>query len=192
MHVTECVFFKRTPLGEHDFVYELWSRDFGKIRAFAKEKRQEARADTGSLIQANVDTKGERNRLVSFKLRKNVSPENLGYDGALSFLKTVASLSSCLPEGVPNATLFSHYVASLPFFENRDSARKASAIFLMKLARTLGTYKSPENASVTLRKFEAAVDAYDVKTLHAVRGIDDALVEEAFVSAELALARYHF
>ncbi|MFZ3232916.1 MAG: hypothetical protein WA194_05315 [Patescibacteria group bacterium] len=46
MHVTECVFFKRTPIGDQEFVYELWSRDFGKIRAFAKEKKNESRADT--------------------------------------------------------------------------------------------------------------------------------------------------
>ena len=118
MHVTECVFFKRTPIGDQEFVYELWSRDFGKIRAFAKEKKNESRADTGSFIQANLETKGEKNRLVSFKLRKNVSSEKMDYASAVAYLKVVSTLSGTLPEGIPNKKLFEAYLESLPHFES--------------------------------------------------------------------------
>lgn len=191
MHVTECVFFKRTPIGDQEFVYELWSRDFGKIRAFAKEKKNESRADTGSLIQANVDTKGEKNRLVSFKLRKNVSSENMDYRSAVTFLKVVSTLSTSLPEGVPNRKLFEAYECSLGHFES-EGCRKASAIFLSKLAKTLGTYALPDNASPMLKRFDAAIASYDVPTLHQIQGIEPPLIEEALLAAELALARYHF
>lgn len=191
MHVTECVFFDRKPVGEHEFVYVLWSREFGKIRAFAKEKKNESRADTGSLIQANLETKGDKNRLVSFKLRKNLSPEKMDYAAAIAFLKTVSAFSAALPEGVPNQKLFEAYADSLPYFESGE-CRKAAAILLSKLAKTLGTYALPENATDTLKKFDAAVGTYDVKTLHAVKGISDPLVNEALLAAELALARYHF
>ncbi|MDQ1344108.1 MAG: rep/recomb RecO protein [Patescibacteria group bacterium] len=191
MHVTECVFFKRTPIGDHEFVYELWSREFGKIRAFAKEKKNECRADTGSVIQANVETKGERNRLVSFKVRKNLSSEKMDYAAAVAFLKTVSALSSALPEGIPNRKLFEAYEASLPYYE-KGECRKASAILLSKLAKTLGTYALPENASPMLKRFDTAISSYDVGTLHSIKGIDDGLVNEAFLAAELALARYHF
>lgn len=118
MHVTECVFLRRTPIADADCVYELWSREFGKIRAFAKEKKAEPKMDCGCLLQANVETKGERNRLVSFKVRKNVSTENMGYEAALDFLKTVAALSKSLPEGVPNRKLFDAYRDSLPYYES--------------------------------------------------------------------------
>lgn len=46
MHVTECVFLKKSPISELDFVYELWSRDFGKIRAFTKERKKEVKIDS--------------------------------------------------------------------------------------------------------------------------------------------------
>jgi recombinational DNA repair protein (RecF pathway) len=191
MHVTECVFFKRTGVGEQEFVYELWSREFGKIRAFAKEKKVEARADVGSVIQANIETKGEKNRLVSFKLRKNVSSDAMDYEAAVSFLKTVSALSKSLPEGIPNRSLFESYVEALPFFESTDNSKTVAA-FLTKLAKALGTYCVPENASPLLRKFERAVERYDLATVSKMKGVDPPLVREAVLAAELALARYHF
>ncbi len=190
MHVTECVFFKRTHIGDREFVYELWSRDFGKIRAFAKEKRTETFPDVGSLIQANIETKGEKNRLVSFKIRKNVSSEAMDYGSAISFLKTVSALSKSLPEGVPNHSLFESYVDALTFFEGAENARTTAA-FLTKLAKTMGTYSLPETASPLLRKFEKAIERYGVAAVCKMKGIDPPLVREAVLAAELALARYH-
>ncbi|MFB0964755.1 MAG: hypothetical protein QMC36_03555 [Patescibacteria group bacterium] len=43
-----------------------------------------------------------------------------------------------------------------------------------------------------MKKFDAAVAAYDVATLHKIRGLEPKLIEEAAIAAELALARYHF
>lgn len=45
MHVTECVFLRRIPIADTEYVYELWSREFGKIRVFVKEKKTESRPD---------------------------------------------------------------------------------------------------------------------------------------------------
>lgn len=63
-------------------------------------------------------------------------------------------------------------------------------MFLTKLAGSLGTYSVPEQASDAMRKFGIAAEAYDVKTLHAIRGIDGRLVEEAAAVAEIAIARH--
>lgn len=112
----------------------------------------------------------------------------MGYDDMVDFLKSVAAVSKSLPEGVPHPKLFDAYRDSVPFFES-GSSRKAAAVFLTKLARSLGTYAIPEDASDTLRKFETAVISYDVPVLHSIRGIDESLIEEAFAVAETAIAR---
>lgn len=114
----------------------------------------------------------------------------MDYSSAVSFLKTVSVLSKALPEGVPYETLFESYVTSFPLFES-GANEKAVVVFLTKLTKTLGTYALPENASPLLKKFEKAVDAYDVPTVSNIRGIDPPLVREALLVAELALVRYH-
>lgn len=60
----------------------------------------------------------------------------MDYASAISFLKVVSTLSSSLPEGIPNRLLFEAYADSLPNFENGD-CRKASAVFLTKFAKVL-------------------------------------------------------
>ena len=73
---------------------------------------------------------------MSFKLRKNVSTEKMDYASAVAYLKVISTLSQTLPEGIPNKKLFESYRASLPYFESGE-CRKASAVFLSKLAKTL-------------------------------------------------------
>lgn len=60
----------------------------------------------------------------------------MDYSAAVEYLKVISALSKTLPEGVPNAKLYEQYRDSLPYFENGE-CRKASAIFLSKLAITL-------------------------------------------------------
>lgn len=115
----------------------------------------------------------------------------MDYASAVDYLKVVSALSRALPDGVPNSSLYDAYRDSLPFFETGE-CRKASAIFLSKFAKTLGTHQVDSSASEKLKRFDAAVSAYDVATLHKIRGIDSALLDEAVTAAELALARYHF
>ncbi len=191
MHVTESIFLKRTGISESDAVYELWSRDFGRIRAFASEKRAGPKFDTGCLIQASVETKGGRNRLVSAKLRKNLNFEGLDYDGVLSFLKTVRSVAEALPEGVPAKTLFDEFVRSQPFFEDPGRCRKAGTFFRLKFAQTLGTYEIPKSASEAFRRLSRATGTYAMDDLVRIAGIEPLLLEEADSVAESAFRKYH-
>lgn len=36
------------------------------------------------------------------------------------------------------------------------------------------------------------MSAYDVETIHKIKGVEAPLIDEALMAAELALARYHF
>lgn len=191
MHVTESVFLKKSPISESEFVYELWSREFGKIRAFTKEKKIESKLDVGSLFQATIDTKGNTNRLVSCKLRRNLSTESLDYTSTLGFLKIVDTLSRSLPEGVPNIPLFDEFTICHPFFERTVDGRKTGIFFLLKLAKTLGTFETPKDASDLFRRLEKAIVLYEVPKLLEIRGMSDALVSEAEFASGKAFNRYH-
>lgn len=42
----------------------------------------------------------------------------MDYASAVAYLKVVSTLSSALPEGIPNKKLFEAYLDSLPYFES--------------------------------------------------------------------------
>ncbi|MFZ3232917.1 MAG: hypothetical protein WA194_05320 [Patescibacteria group bacterium] len=42
----------------------------------------------------------------------------MDYASAVAYLKVVSTLSSTLPEGIPNKKLFEAYLDSLPYFES--------------------------------------------------------------------------
>lgn len=117
--------------------------------------------------------------------------ENLDYDSAIAFLKIVTAISRSLPEGVPNRSLFDEFASCHPLFEEGESSEKIGILFLLKFAKSLGTFETPKDASDSFRRLERAAKDFPMGKLLEIRGITQDLVSEAAAHSEQAFRRYH-
>lgn len=97
MFTTEAILLKKIPIRDGEELHELFTRDFGKVRAWAKRKKQIASADHGSILHCVISTKGSRNTIEQSSVKHTISTEKLDYISLLSSLRCVQSISLFCP-----------------------------------------------------------------------------------------------
>ncbi len=118
MFNTEAILLKKIPIRDGEELHELFTRDFGKIRAWTKKKKQIASADHGSVIGCVISTKGSKNTLESSNIKYVIQTENLDYLGVLCPLLCIQSISLFCPSGSPHTQVYNDYVSLLPYWSN--------------------------------------------------------------------------
>lgn len=164
MFTTEAILLKKIPIRDGEELHELFTRDFGKIRAWAKKKKQVAGADHGSIIHCVISTKGSKNTVEQSSVKHVIRTEGLDYLSLLCPLRCVQSISLFCPMGTPHAQVYSDYAALLPIFSNTEWSEKAKEIFVMKLLKSHGVgWKRDEvKESIVFRKIYKNIDSYPI------------------------------
>lgn len=164
MFTTEAILLKKIPIRDGEELHELFTKDFGKIRAWSKKRKQIASADHGSIIHCVISTKGSRNTVEQSSIKHTIRTEGLDYLSLLRPLLCVQSISLFCPAGNPHLQVFSDYISLLPFFSDREWSEKAKELFVMKLLKShgVGWKRDETDESMVFRKIYKNIDSYTI------------------------------
>ena len=193
MHVCQCVFLGRSEISDTTSSVLIFSREFGKIRAFRKEGRGKSITplDIGTLFEATIETKGSSNRLVSAKVRSGFSSLWCDYAEVSLFLETFGIIRTHLHEGAENAEIFDLIALCLKEL-SPGRIQFVLSLFLLKLSILLGIaeFPSPTKENIQLLKLLHATKEYPFSTVLNIKGITPELLDQAKNHASLAFHRH--
>lgn len=75
MFTTEAILLKKIPIRDGEELHELFTKDFGKIRAWTKKKKQISSVDHGSIIHCVISTKGSKNTVEQSSIKHMIRTE---------------------------------------------------------------------------------------------------------------------
>ncbi|MDD5197501.1 MAG: recombination protein O N-terminal domain-containing protein [Candidatus Gracilibacteria bacterium] len=192
MFTTEAILLKKIPIRDGEELHELFTRDFGKIRAWVKKKKQIASVDHGSVIQCVISTKGSRNTLEQSSVKHTIRTEELDYISILCSLLCVQSISLFCPAGSPHGQIYTDYVTLLPFFSNKESSEKAKELFVMKLLKIHGAgwKRNETKESIIFRKIYKNIDSYSIQAFVKLRELNSEILAEIRGINQICMSQY--
>lgn len=192
MFSTEAIILKKIPIRDGDELHELFTRDFGKIRAWTRKKKQIASVDHGSIIHCVISTKGSKNTLESSSVKAVLRTEELDYLSLLCPLLCVQSISTFCPSGNPHIGTYDDYVSLLPFFGDKGSSEKAKELFVMKLLKShgIGWKRDEARESIVFRKIYRNIDSYPLGAFLKLRELDHAVLSEIRYANQICMSQY--
>ena len=192
MFTTEAILLKKIPIRDGEELHELFSRDFGKIRAWTKKKKQIATADHGSVIQCVISTKGSKNTLESSNIKHTIRTENLDYLSILCPLLCVQSISTFCPSGNPHMQIYTDYISLLPLFAEKKWSEKGKELFVMKLLKShgIGWKRDEINESIIFRKIYKNIDSYPIQAFVKLSEFDSKVLSEIRGINQICMSQY--
>jgi len=189
---TEAIVLKKIPIRDGEELHELFTKDFGKIRAWTKRKKQIASVDHGSIIHCVISTKGSRNTLEQSSIKQTIRTEELDYLGVLCPLIRKQSISLFCPAGSPHAQVYSDYASLLPFFSNTEWSEKAKELFVMKLLKIhgVGWKRNEENESILFRKIYKNIDIYTIEAFMKLKELNTEILAEIRGINQICMSQY--
>ena len=98
MFRTEAIVLKKTPIRDGEYLYHLFSRDFGKIRAWGNKRKKLPAVDHGSVVQCLLSTKQGKNTIESSEVVRTIQTDNTDYRCLLNILNCLRTVDSISPE----------------------------------------------------------------------------------------------
>ena len=105
MFTTEGIILKHQEIRDRERSYVLFTRDYGKIRAFHKESPTRAFHDVGSSVEIGIDRKNETNRLTSIRLKSSVVLGH-SFENTSFFLSILTVILKEIPDGGGDIVLY--------------------------------------------------------------------------------------
>lgn len=192
MFTTEAILLKKIPIRDGEELHELFTRDFGKIRAWTKKKKQIAGVDHGSVLHCVISTKGSKNTVESSSIKHTIRTEELDYLSLLCPLLCIQSISLFCPAGSPHKQIYSDYVTLLPFFSNKESSEKAKEIFVMKLLKShgIGWKRNEMSESIIFRKVYKNIDSYPIGAFVKLKELSSEVLAEIRGINQICMSQY--
>lgn len=192
MFTTEAILLKKIPIRDGEELHELFTRDFGKIRAWTKKKKQIAGVDHGSVLHCVISTKGSKNTVESSSIKHTIRTEELDYLSLLCPLLCIQSISLFCPAGSPHQQIYSDYVTLLPFFSNKESSEKAKEIFVMKLLKShgIGWKRNETSESIIFRKVYKNIDSYPIGAFVKLKELSSEVLAEIRGINQICMSQY--
>lgn len=192
MFTTDAILLKKIPISDGDSLYELFTKDFGKIRTWVSKKRRITLADHGSILHCTISTNKNRNNLESGTVKYAIKPNDLDYSNLIGILSCLQTTATITPPGVVNASLFEDYHSSLPFFETREKSEKARELFLMKLFKThgMGWKRQLEKESMVFRKIYANIEKYPLRAFFHIKELNNTILQEIRETNQICMSPY--
>ncbi|HBB27066.1 TPA: hypothetical protein DCZ36_01030 [Candidatus Gracilibacteria bacterium] len=192
MFTTEAILLKKIPIRDGEELHELFTRDFGKIRAWVKKRNRIAGVDHGSVIHCVISTKGSKNTLEQSSIKHIIRTEDLDYLSILRSLFCVQSISLFCPVGSPHRQVYTDYVTLLPFFSSKESSEKAKELFVMKLLKNHGAgWKRNETSeSIVFRKIYKNIDSYSIQAFVKLKELNSEILSEIRGINQICMSQY--
>lgn len=192
MFTTEAIILKKIPIRDGEELHELFTRDFGKIRAWTKKKKQVSSVDHGSIIHCTISTKGSKNTVEQSSIKHVIRTEGLDYTSLLCPLLCVQSISMFCPTGNPYMQIYSDYTALLPFFSNPEWSEKAKELFIMKLLKThgVGWQRDETKETIVFRKIYKNIDSYPIGAFVQIKELTTEIIAEIRRANQVCMIQY--
>lgn len=148
-----------------EYLYHLFSRDFGKITVWANKKRKIAPIDSGSIISAAISTREGKNSFERSETKRVVHTEGLDYAGLSNILRLLKVIHDLYPEWIPNTTIFADYQENLDLLENREQNEFLIELFLLKLLKNSGVISSRNDSENPLSILYHSIDRKPLRSV---------------------------
>jgi hypothetical protein len=95
-------------MGEKDFLYTLFSEEYGKIKCTKKIGKQEKPLDIGYHISFEISTqqKSTIHKIRNLKILSEFIPNQTSFSIINSYLETLAYISKQLPDGLVHKEIY--------------------------------------------------------------------------------------
>lgn len=192
MFSTEAILLKKIPIRDGEELHELFTRDFGKVRAWTRKKKQIAGVDHGSVIHCVISTKGSKNTLEQSSIKHTIRTEGLDYLSVLCPLLCVQSISLFCPSGSPHLQTYADYVSLLPLFSHVDTSEKAKELFVLKLLKShgVGWQRSEATESIIFRKIYKNIDSYPIQAFVKLPELNEEVLAEIRGVNQICMSQY--
>lgn len=192
MFTTDAILLKKIPVSDGDSLYELFTKDFGKIRTWVSKKKRITPADHGSILHCTISTKQNRNSLESGTIKHAIKTDDLDYSSLIGILRCLQTTATITLPGVVNTSLFEDYHISLPFFETREKSERARELFLMKLFKThgMGWKREIEKESIIFRKIYTNIEKYPLRAFFHIAELNDTILQEIRQMNQVCMSPY--
>lgn len=192
MFSTEAILLKKIPIRDGEELHELFTRDFGKVRAWTRKKKQIAAVDHGSVIHCVISTKGSKNTLEQSSIKHTIRTEGLDYLSILCPLLCVQSISQFCPSGSPHIQIYVDYLALLPLFSQTESSEKAKELFVLKLLKShgVGWQRNEATESIVFRKIHKNIDSYPIQAFVKLPELDATVLAEIRGVNQICMSQY--
>lgn len=192
MFSTEAIVLKKIPIRDGEQLHELFTKDFGKIRAWTKKKKQIADTDHGSIIHCVISTKGSKNTLEQSSIKQVIRTEEMDYLSILSPLVCVQSISLFCPVGNPYVQVYTDYRTLLPLFGDRQWNEKAKELFILKLLKShgVGWKRDETQESIVFRKIYKNIESYPLESFVKLKELNNEVLREIRCANQICMSQY--
>lgn len=124
------IILKIHKVNEKDFLYTIFTQEYGKIICQKKYSKAEKSLDIGYLIQFEIETKEDKkiHKMRNIKILSDFSPTNKNFDILNSYLELLAMIIKNIPEWVQ-----AYWIIDIIEFIHKYENITADKILLSKL-----------------------------------------------------------
>ncbi|MFA5917198.1 MAG: recombination protein O N-terminal domain-containing protein [Candidatus Gracilibacteria bacterium] len=99
---TKAIILKISKVKDKDFIYDIFTFDYGRIKAQKKEHKKEKSLDLGYIINCEIETKEQRDihKIKNIKIKKEFNCENKDFATINEYLTIIGLVYNKLPEGI--------------------------------------------------------------------------------------------
>lgn len=105
---TKAIVLKITKIKERDFIYDLFTFDYGKIKVQKKDSKKEKNLDLWYIINCEIETKAERNihKIKNIKIKSEFNYEDKDFLVINLYLEIISYIQNNLPDWVEFKDMF--------------------------------------------------------------------------------------
>ena len=165
------IILKIHKVNEKDFLYTIFTQEYGKIMCQKKYSKTEKSLDIGYIIQFEIETKEDKkvHKMRNIKILSDFSPTNKSFDVLQNYLELLAIILKNIPEGVQ-----AYWVIDILEYIHDYENITADKILLskLKLLHILGTLPY-EHSNETTNKVLKFIHAKPVSEIFKLWAIPD-------------------
>lgn len=97
---TKAIILKISKVKDKDFIYDIFTFDYGRIKVQKKEHKKEKSLDLGYIINCEIETKEQRDihKIKNIKIKKEFNCENKDFATINEYLTIIWLVYNKLPE----------------------------------------------------------------------------------------------
>nr|MDD3720347.1 recombination protein O N-terminal domain-containing protein [Candidatus Gracilibacteria bacterium] len=173
---TKGIILKITKVKDKDFIYDVFTYDYGKIKIQKKDTKKEKTLDIGYIVNFEIETKQGRdiNKAKNIKIKSEFKYENKEFKIINEYLNIIGQIYTKIPEGLPFKDIF-EIIEAINDKNNLDSLKLILA--KLKIIDYFGELKL-ENDNIIIKKILKFINENKIKEVLKLGGIDEKTQKE--------------
>ncbi|MDD3646420.1 MAG: recombination protein O N-terminal domain-containing protein [Candidatus Gracilibacteria bacterium] len=176
---TSGVIIKIDKVGIKDFVYTIFTCDYGKIKANKKLASKEKTLDLGYIINFEIETKENRNihKIRNIKIKSEFLNKNRSFSEINSYLVLLSTILKKIPDGVPVMEVYD-IVEKITILPPPSGEKIATSIEIKQILATLKVIDIAgeldlKHRNETISRILRFINANKIDSILKLSGIDE-------------------